>query len=74
MKEDELWTFFEIKNYFSSDFGSNAAAFGASFPAVASHVMKGFALLRDKESKSPTVADLINLGANDVTDFLLGKE
>ena len=30
LREDELWTFFDIENYFSSDFGHNATDFMAS--------------------------------------------
>ena len=44
---------FDIKNYFSSDFGCNATDFRASLSAMASHVVKGLALFRDKESEKP---------------------
>jgi hypothetical protein len=41
---------------------------------MASHVVKGFALLRDKESKNPPITDFVNLRANGVTDFLSEKD
>jgi len=64
---------FEIENDFSGNPGCNATNLRASFSAMASHVVKGLALLRDKESISPAITDFVNLRANGVTNLLSEK-
>ena len=61
---------FEIENDFSSNPGSNATNLRTSFSAMASHNVKGLALLRDKESIDPTITDFVNLRANGVSNLL----
>jgi hypothetical protein len=41
---------------------------------MASHMVKGLALLRDIKPIGPTIADLMNLRAKGVANFLFEKE
>ena len=65
---------FEIENDFSGNPGCNATNLRASFPAMASHIVKGLALLRDKESIDPAITDFVNLRANGVSNLLSEKD
>jgi hypothetical protein len=64
---------FEIENDFSGDPGCNATNLRASLSAMASHVVKGLALLRDIEPIGPTITDFVNLRAKGVTHLLSEK-
>ena len=65
---------FEIENDFSGNPGCNATNLRASFSAMASHMVKGLALLRDKESVNPAITDFVNLRANGVANLLFEKD
>jgi hypothetical protein len=41
---------------------------------MASHVVKGLAFLRDKESINPTITNFVNLRAKGVTNLLSEKD
>lgn len=69
----ELWVMilFDIKNDIGSDPGCNATNLRATFPAMASHIVKGLPLFRNKESINFAIPNLVDLPAKSMADFLL---